>query len=360
MARVILHVDLDAFFAQAEELRKPGLKGKPVVVCVYSGRGEDGGAVGTANYEARKLGIHSGLPIAFAKRKATPETIFLKVDIPYYKELSEDVMEVLQAKADAFEQVSIDEAYLDVSESCGSVSAGEKLAKRLKAEIGDKTGLTCSVGVASNKLLAKTASGYKKPAGLTVIQPGKEKQFLAPLPVRKLMGVGKKAEEILLQMNIQTIGGLASRSESELVEAFGKARGRMLHRFANGIDDSPVEEGERQQLSRIGTLKKDSNQYAELKPFLDALVDDLFARAKKDGRPFRAVSLLLVTDRLKTLSRSKTLERAAQDAETLRETAQALLRQFLAESDAVMLRRLGVRVTELQGEDAQRSLSEFA
>src|SRR3989344_221772 len=174
--RVILHLDLDSFFASCEEQRNPALKGKPVVICNYT-RGLDSGAVTTANYVARKLGIKSGMPVSFARRAAknAVDAVFLPTDIDYYSQVSDQVMQLLQAYADAFEPASIDEAFLEVTQRLqGDFGKAEALGRELKARILEKTGLTCSVGIASNKLLAKTASDFRKPDGLTVGQPGRE------------------------------------------------------------------------------------------------------------------------------------------------------------------------------------------
>ncbi|HLD78726.1 MAG TPA: DNA polymerase IV, partial [archaeon] len=225
--RIVLHVDLDSFYAQAEELRRPELRGKPVVIGMYSGRTETSGAVATANYPARKLGIHSGMNLATALRKADKETVFLKADRPYYLEVSGRVMDVFREFADAFEQVSIDEASLEVTERCNEdFSKAELLAKRLKEAIKRKEKLTCSVGIGPNKLLAKMAAGMRKPDGLTAVRPEGVDGFLEPLPVGKLYGLGPKSEEALAAIGVRTVKQLKALRLEKLTQLFGPAKGR--------------------------------------------------------------------------------------------------------------------------------------
>jgi DNA polymerase IV (DinB-like DNA polymerase) len=364
MQRIILHLDLDAFYAQCEELRNPSLKDKPVVVCVYSGRTPDSGAVGTANYEARKLGIHSGMPIIFAKKKANTETIFLPVDIPYYKSISERIMEIAKSNSGKTETAGLDEAYLDVSTIVKTFEGAEQLAKKLKKEIIEQEGLTCSVGIGQNKLIAKMASDFRKPDGLTVVKPEKQKEFISGMGVKKLFGIGPKTEEALLELGIKTIAELAAAKKEFLVESFGEKKGQQLHEFANGIDERPVEENiERQQFSRIGTLKDDSGKFSDINPFLEKLCQDLFERIFKEKKMFRSVSIIVITDKFQSFTKSRTLEAPKNDLLTITEISAELLREFLSENKGVSLRRIGVRVSNLldagQLKKNQKTLEDF-
>ncbi|MBI2598016.1 MAG: DNA polymerase IV, partial [Candidatus Diapherotrites archaeon] len=208
--KTILHVDLDYFFAQAEEARNPAIKKRPVVVCVYSGRSTGSGAVGTANYLARQLGIKSGMPIAFAKKRASENTVFLPVDMEYYRKVSGKVMETVKKFGDKFEQGGIDEAFIDVSKKTGrSIEKAKQIALRLKKEIFSRQKLTVSVGIGPNKLVAKIACAQNKPDGLTIVEEKKVKQFLEPLSVSEIIGVGYKTQQMLEQMGIRTIGELS-------------------------------------------------------------------------------------------------------------------------------------------------------
>ena len=364
MQHIILHLDLDAFYAQCEELRKPQIAGKPVVVCVYSGRTADSGAVGTANYEARKLGIHSGMPIAFAKKKATPETIFLPVDIPHYKEVSERILEIAKSNAARVEQAGLDEAYLDVSGVVKTFEGAEQLAKKIKKEILAQEGLTCSVGVAQTKLLAKMASDFMKPDGLTVVKPEQQKKFMHEMGVKKLFGIGPKTEEALAEIGIKTIGELAGAKKEFLVQVFGEKKGTQLHEFANGIDERPVEgDIEKQQLSRIGTLKQDSGEFSEINPFVEKLAEELYERVLGQKKMYRSVSVIAITNRLQTFTKSRTIDAPKGDLVTISETAASLLGEFLNENKGIVLRRVGVRVSNLidahESGKVQRTLGDF-
>ena len=194
-ARVVFHVDFDYFFAQCEEIRIPDLKSKPVCVCVFSDRGGDSGAIATANYIAREFGVKLGMPISFAKKRLEErkEAIFLPVDFDYYLEISEKAMSIIKESADIFEYVGKDEAYLDVTDRVeGNFDKASHLAQQIKNSIRDKVKLGCSIGVSSNKLIAKIASDFRKPDGLTVVSPEKVEEFLEKLKIRAIPGIGKK------------------------------------------------------------------------------------------------------------------------------------------------------------------------
>lgn len=362
MQRVIFHVDCDYFFAQVEELRKPALKGKPVVVCVYSGRTPDSGAVGTANYPARKLGIHSGMPIAFAKKKATPDMVFLPVDIPHYSSVSEKIVGVFHEFAQRVEKTSIDEAFLDVSEETqGDFSSAKELALKLKQEIKKKTGITVSIGVGPNKLVAKIASSHQKPDGLTAVEPAKVREFLFALDVEKIPGIGGKTSARLREMNVNTVKDLSGISVGVLVENFGKARGTFMHNASLGIDETEVtEERERKQLSIIRTLKQDAKNAGEMEAFLKEISEKLFERVKAEGVFFKTVSIIAIDSKLEHFSRAKTLDSPTNSLEAIHSTAKALFGAFFSEKKGVSLRRGGVGVTNLGEPKNQKSLSDFA
>lgn len=360
--RVIFHVDCDYFFAQCEELRNPSLKGKSVAVCVYSGRTADSGAVGTANYPARKLGIHSGMPIAFAKKKATPDTVFLPVDIPHYSVVSGKIMNVFHEFAGKVEKTSIDEAFLDVSEETnGDFSAARELALKLKHEIRKKTGITVSIGVGPNKLAAKIASGHQKPDGLTIVEFGKVREFLSALGVEKIPGIGGKTSARLREMNVNTVKDLSGISVGVLVENFGKARGTFMHNASLGVDESEVtSERERKQLSVIRTLKQDAKNASEMEGFLKEICEKLFERVKAEGVFFKTVSIIAIDSKLEHFTRSKTLEAPINSHEAIHSTAKALFGAFFSEKKGVSLRRGGVGVANFGGPKNQKSLSDFA
>jgi DNA polymerase IV (archaeal DinB-like DNA polymerase) len=226
--RIIVHVDMDAFYAAVEERLNPALRDLPLVVGADPKEGKGRGVVTTANYRARKFGIRSALPISRAWRLAEtarargePATVFIQPNMPLYREVSGRIMQILQRYSDAFEEASIDEAYLDVSFLEDFATARQRMTL-LKEEIRDREGIGCSVGIAPNKLIAKIASGRQKPDGLTVIEPEHVATFLSPLPVRVIPGVGPKSEHFLHERNLRTVEELRQVPESALVEWFGK------------------------------------------------------------------------------------------------------------------------------------------
>ncbi len=354
-------MDLDYFFAQIEEIRKPELKGKPIVVCVYSGRSQDSGAVSTSNYLARALGIKSSMPIAFAKKKASSETIFLPVDMNYYSQVSDRIMSLLSSFSPVLEQASIDEAYLDVTQQTqGDFNKAKSLAEKIKLALLEQENLTCSIGVGSNKLIAKMASTAKKPNGLTVILPSKVKEFLNPLKVEKLFGVGKKTTEVLLENKIESIEQLSKTSVQLLIDLFGEKRGKQLHERANGIDFSEVEvNSEQQQFSRIGTLKQDSKDFDFVLSFSDFLCEELFRKISEEKIFFKTVSIIAITNKLETHTKSKTLSKPSNKLNDLKEACKELLKNFLNENSSFFLRRFGVRVSNFSAEEKQKNLFEF-
>src|SRR4030043_1090196 len=235
LKRRILHSDMDSFFAAVEQKRRPELEGKPVVI---GGIGDPSkrGVVSTANYEARKYGVHSAMPMKTAY-KMCPHAVFLPVDYETYSAASVQFKEVLRTVSPIMEDVGIDEAYLDVTDI---PVTNEEITARIKAGIKEETGLTCSIGIAPNKLLAKIASDMQKPDGITVIREDAIESRIWPLPVRKLWGVGPKTEAHLKKMGINTIGELAALSLELLTDNFGESYGNYLYESSRGADNSPL------------------------------------------------------------------------------------------------------------------------
>jgi len=231
LSRVIFHLDLDAFYASVEQRENPALKGKPLIIGADPREGKGRGVVVACSYEARKLGVRSGQPISRAYRLC-PAGVYIRPNLAFYGQVSYDVMERVREFADKFEQVSIDEAFLDVSQICIRFGGPVELAKRIKSELRASEELTCSVGIAPNKSVAKIASDFQKPDGLTYVDPDHVKEFLAPLPVSKISGIGKKTEERLNELGLKTIGELAAYPPRELYNRFGKV-GVWLWAIAN-------------------------------------------------------------------------------------------------------------------------------
>ena len=361
-ARIVMLVDLDYFYAQCEEMRKPSIKSKPVVVCVYSGRTEDSGAVSTANYVARKYGVQSGIPISLAKKKLKDvNAVFLPVDKEFYQTISDNIMEILRSHADRFEQVGIDEAYLDVTERTkGNYVEAEKLAATIKGDVMTRQKLTCSIGVGPNKLVAKISADIQKPDGLTLVRPHDVTSFLSPLPVRRLVGVGKKTEKKLEALGVRTVGQLARFDVQRQVEVFGRKLGTYFHNASNGVDDETVQErNEPESLSRISTLKENTKNLAVILEEAYKLCAEVHAKLLQKDLVYRSVSIYVVAGDLSVHSRSKTFENPTSDLKTFKKTVSELFEKFLSESD-VEARRIGVKVSSLtKKETEQKQLMNF-
>ena len=355
-------VDLDYFFAQCEELRNPALKDKPVVVGVYSGRTADSGAVSTANYIARKFGVKSGIPLFLAKKRLKDvEAVFLPVDHEFYEQISTKIMGVLRGYADSFEQVGIDEAYLDATQKIhGSFEAATDLAQKMKNAVKNQLGVTFSVGIGPNKLVAKIASENQKPDGLTVVKPEEVERFLSPLPVNRLIGVGRKTSTKMDSLDIKTIGDLATYDVQRLVQIFGKNLGVYFHNAANGVDNEPVQEsGEAESISRISTLKENTRDLTLILEKTNQLIEDIHKELVQKSVNFRQVGIIAIMTDLSARSRSQTLVTPTKDQAILAKTVSALFEKFLAESE-LEIRRVGVKISSFVKEETdQKRLTSF-
>lgn len=339
--RRILHVDMDAFFSSVEEKRHPELAGKPVVV---GGEGDPTkrGVVSTASYEAREFGIHSAMPLRTAY-KLCPEAIFLPVDYEEYSRVSGEIKGLLKAFTPIIEDVGIDEAFLDISTI--DRPSGE-IAREIKKRIKDETGLTCSIGIAPNKLLAKMASDMQKPDGLTVIMEDDIQSRIWPLSVRKLWGVGPKTEAYLKEMGIQTVGDLASLSMDRMIEEFGQSYGSYLYEASRGIDESPlVTHWEPKSISRENTFQRDVDNWQVIAKTLAELAKEVVINMKEEGYQGRTVSLKIRFNDFKTYTRAKTLSRHTDSEEEIRKAAFDCLGRLELKKK---VRLIGVRVSHLE------------
>jgi len=360
--RVIFHIDFDYFFAQCEEIRAPELKTKPVCVCVFSNRGVDSGAIATANYLARKFGVKSGIPISFAKKRLTEikNSVFLPVDFDYYLEMSEKAMKIIKKNADVFEYVGKDEAYLDVTDRVnGDFNRASHLAQQIKNSIRDELKLSCSIGVAPNKLIAKIASDFKKPDGLTTVSRESVEKFLEQLKIRAIPGIGKKTEERLVQMNFETIKDLKKLDVFTLNKEFGRKNGTYMYNAVRGIDNEPVKERESSiQYSKIVTLKKDSKDYEFLAVNLAELCKELHMVLQKNNRMFKSVGIQFIQSDLTNKTKSRTLKNHTSSLEELQKNAKQILRDAL-EDQKNPIRRLGVKVSELSEIHGQSDITRY-
>ncbi len=351
--RTIIHVDMDHFFTAVEEREHPEFKGRPVIVGADPKEGKGRGVVSTCNYEARKFGVRSGMPISRAW-KLCPEGIYLPVSHQLYVEVSRRIMDILRKHADKFEQWGIDEAFLDVTSRVNDYKEAEALANNIKREIFGKEELTCSIGIGPNKLVAKIASDFHKPGGLTIVEAVGVQDFLAPLPVRKLLWVGQKTEQRLKKMGIKTIGDLANHDPAVLTEALG-VMGTQLCLMAHGIDNSEVEErGEIKSVSRELTFDEDTASPDLILDTLDKLSEEVHKDVTKQDLCFKTVTVKLRYGNFETHTHGKTLPFATDSLADLQKTARKLTREFLRLDRKVRL--VGVRVSNLASAEKQRRL----
>jgi nucleotidyltransferase/DNA polymerase involved in DNA repair len=351
--RCVAHLDLDAFYAAVEEAVNPALKGQPVII----GMSDDivsRGAVATANYAARKFGVHSAMPITQA-RKLCPQGVYLPVRHSLYREFSGRVMQILGSAAGvaAMEQVSIDEAYLEIDLSVAPDPVA--LMTELKRRITEQEKLTASVGLAANKLVAKMSSGYQKPDGLTVVPPGDEAYFLAPQPVAKLHGVGPKTAEQLNDMDIFTIGELAEADLEILQQRFGQKLGYDLKYHAAGIDTRPVIiESEVKSLSYEVTFSRDTADPRELWRRIQEMAEGLQQRMEQRRLLARTVGIKLRLSNWQLVTRALTLPAPTRDAREMANVAAGLMRANWRRGTA--LRLIGLRTSNFVDDTAPRQL----
>ena len=362
--RIIIAVDIDYFFAQCEEVRRPEIQGKPVVICVYSGRTELSGVVSTSNYVARALGVKSGIPIITAERRLSDTgAVFLPVDQEYYKLVSDRIMGVIHSFSELFEQVSIDEAFLDVTNATQSdYESAIEIGRKIKEHIKDLEKLTCSVGIARNKLLAKMAADSQKPDGLRVLHPDEVSAFLDRLPIGKLPGVGPKTEKRMKELGIETISILAHFDPGILAVEFGRNLGPQLARLAQGLDDEPVREREPEQVSRIVTLKRDATSF-DFENELRSMAEDISRRLSSLNSKCKVVGIIVIATNLKTKHRARTLDVSINsEQEIFAVTSELFKSYFESENSKTQARRVGIRVSNLVSLKSQESvpnLSEF-
>lgn len=347
--RIITHLDMDYFFAQIEERENPKLKGQPVVVGADPKKGRGRGVVSTANYEARKFGINSGMPISWAYR-ACPQAIFLPVRFDLYGKASENIRKVVlvlikSLAVGKIEQGSLDEFYLDVSD-LGDFKKAHEFALKLKEEIYKVESLTCSVGIGPNKLLAKIASGFKKPNGITIVPEDKALAFLSPLSVEIIPGIGPKTAQILHQLKVRKVSDLQKLSKEKLVELFGKW-GENLWENARGVDNSEVLENEiRKTLGVQVTFERDTQNFYFLRRTLFDLCGEVWTQIQEEKLTFQMIEVTVRYFDFETNSHQKTLKEPLKNLYQFRQEVETLFKKLAKEK---LIRLLGVRVGKLFG-----------
>jgi len=339
--RRILHCDLDCFYAAVHMRDDPALRGRPVVV---GGRPEGRGVVAAASYEARRFGVHSAMPAGRALRLC-PAAVFIKPDFPRYRRESEAIFAIYREYTPLVQAVSIDEAYLDVTEHLGEHDSATAVARDVRRRVREERELTVSIGVAPNKLIAKIASDFDKPDGLTVVPPRAVESFLAPLSVRALHGVGPATESALERLGVRTVEELRGVSLEQLVERFGR-HGKALWEHSRGIDDRPVRtHRERKSLGKETTFGADLTQVAEMVAVIEALSESVAASLARRGIAGCTVTLKVRYGDFTTVTRSATRGLPTATAREIAAISTALLGHTEAATRPVRL--LGVTVSKL-------------
>ncbi|MDP2741431.1 MAG: DNA polymerase IV [bacterium] len=313
--RIIAHLDMDTFFASVEEAITPGFKGKPIVVGTEPNGGKGRGVVSTANYKAREYGIHSAMPISIAwrlseaaKKQGKEKVIFLPVDFELYDKVSENVLQIIRRYLNNVEQASIDEFYFDLSFT-NSFKKAEDICKKIKEDIKKKEKITCSVGIAPNKLIAKIAAGIKKPNGMFLVQEKNVRGFLNPLSIREIPGIGPKTAEIFYQINAKIISDLIKFSKEELKKMMGK-RGESIYNKIRGIDDDPViEYREVKSIGKQITFNKDTLDASVILDMIKKLSDSVLSIfAKSNFSAFKTITITVRFSNFETKTSSKSFK----------------------------------------------------
>ncbi|MDR9363876.1 MAG: DNA polymerase IV [Balneolaceae bacterium] len=339
--RKIIHVDMDAFYASVEQRDFPQYRNKPVIV---GGSPQGRGVVAAASYEVRKYGVHSAMPAARAV-KLCPHAIFVKPRFDVYKEVSEKIREIFFEYTDLVEPLSLDEAYLDVTENHKKIPSATLIADRIKKQIKQQTGLTASAGVAFNKFLAKIASDLDKPDGLSVITPDKAEEFIEQLEIGKFFGVGKATQRKMESLGIRTGADLKEWDEVDLVKQFGKS-GHHYYRIVRGIDKRRVKtDRTRKSIGKERTFSEDVSDLEWIREFLTELSEKISQSMEKIGAAGKTITLKVRYADFETVTRSYTLYHYTDDANELAEVAIRLLEE--TEAGAREVRLLGISVSSL-------------
>jgi len=345
--RVIVCVDLNAFYSSCEELRDQSLKGKShAVIMTDQEKGKiTKGVISTCSYEARNYGIKSAMTLSEAL-SLNPNLILVPVDINYYSQISKKVMGILEDFSNIIEKASIDEAFLDCTEKRGQVLP-EEYAMNIKSAIKDRCGLSCSVGVTSTKASAKIAADYRKPNGLTVVYPYNLKKFLEPLDVGSVAGIGPKTQQKLREMGIETLGQLALTDVERLIQQFG-VNGEWMWQVANGIDKEQVTpRGNHISISSETTLSSHTRDKNKIKAVLENLVDEIYERARSQNYLFRTVGIKLVRADFTIETRETTFQVFSETKLSIASEINPLLNRFTYSTEQPSVRKVGLKLSNL-------------
>ena len=362
--KVIFHIDFDYFYAQCEELRKPELRNIPCVVCVYSGRDEDSGVVSTCNYNARKYGVKAAMPIKLAKSKLKDvEAKFLPTDMPYYHDISRDVMRIIQNYGDLFEQVSVDECYVDFTRVTNSDFNDAKIfASSLQKNIKHQSKLTCSIGVGPNKLISKIASAVIKPNGITVVSRENAKNFISNCKIEDIPGVGPKTLKKLQALGINSISDISKNSIFELRDVLGYKTAAFLVNASNAIDNSQIKARETsKQIGKIVTLKKDTAEMEQINMTTASLCTTIYENLSNKKQAFKVLTIILILENLHHVSISRSLKLYTASFDELQKNSLSIIKEMIKNNSISIqnIRRIGVVVSELKDISGQNSLLNY-
>jgi len=346
MSHFILHCDLDCFFAAVEERDNPKYMGEPIIIGADPKEGKGRGVVSTCNYEARKFGLHSAMPISQAYKRC-PHGIYLHPNFEKYHKASKEVMEIVNSYSDMFQQVSIDEAYLDISDKCINYKEVRDLAEKLKDKVQKKVGITISIGCASTKSIAKIASDCNKPNGITIVEPNQIKDFLKNMDITKISGIGKKSRIYYNKNGIFTIGDIINTPLPKMKQMFGK-NGEFVWKVANGLDNREVKEftADRKSISKERTFYEDTSDFDEVLSKLEEINDKIHEFVYKNKIYYKTVSLKIRLEGFLTFTRAHSFAHHIQDKNKVLYVIIDLLNQFSTMNKKVRL--VGIKLSNLE------------
>jgi len=360
MNRVILHCDLDCFFAAVEIRDNPKYKDKPVIIGADPKEGHGRGVIATCNYEARKYGLHSAMPISQAFKRC-PHGIYLKPNGEKYYKISKEVMDILETYSDEFQKVGTDEAYLELTSITNDYREAEEIAKEIQKEVSSKVGITISIGIAPTKSLAKIASDEHKPNGITMVRPDGIHNFLKDMDITRIPGIGKKSKVYYYKNGIKKIGDIISTPLPKMKELFGK-HGRWIWKVANGLDNRKVKEfhEERKSISAERTFYEDTNDFSIIMKKLEDINEKIHKSVIKHHISYRTITLKIRLTGFETYTRSKSYDLPIQDQPTVIKTVLDLYKEF--KDNKKKIRLLGIKLSNFNRnlKVKQTNLLEFA
>ncbi|WP_010114957.1 DNA polymerase IV [Acinetobacter sp. P8-3-8] len=348
--RKIIHIDMDAFYASVELRERPDLKHLPVVVSSHHPRA----VIAAASYPARQFGLRSAMAMAQA-RKLCPQVVVIEPNFEKYREVSQQIHQIFQHYTSTIEPLSLDEAFLDVTENLQNIPSATEVAECIRADIFKTTGLTASAGVAPNKFLAKIASDWNKPNGICIIKPSQVQHFIHDLPLKKIPGVGKVTQEKLKSLNLETLGDLQQVDENVLIHHFGKY-GKQLFLYAQGIDERPVQaERQRQQISKEITFDDDLS-ITQCSPYWDNLIERVWLSLQKKQMQARGVNVKLKLKNFQVLQHSKSFKLALNSQQDMVQVIKLLLQEMQI-PEHLQFRLIGVGLYQLTEQQDETQLS---